>query len=321
MLRVISANKATRWVDAGRKMSQCEAYTQSGAMDWLSYSLANALCANELDAPAIEVVFGGFSCEIDESCTVAICGADASCQINGEYVPMHQALTLNAGSIISIDNVNSGVYTYLAIAADISLDTHFSSVCIVARESSVPANMQNVTLEKGASFALSNARSVNNRAENSILLPAVIENELSYQRALIDLPCCLAYQYALFDTVQIHRFFAEEYTVSTKFDSMGVRLEGVSITCSQKQLRSQGIANGAIQISGDGQPIIMRNERQTIGGYPIIGVVSKLALSRLSQVEAGQKVQFVETSVQQAHAEYLLVVKALERIKYNNQSQ
>ncbi|MGB5120990.1 MAG: allophanate hydrolase, partial [Vibrio fluvialis] len=47
------------------------------------------------------------------------------------------------------------------------------------------------------------------------------------------------------------------------------------------------------QIPPDGQPIVLLNDRQTIGGYPKIGCVAKIDLPRLAQAKPGQSVRFV----------------------------
>jgi allophanate hydrolase subunit 2 len=57
---------------------------------------------------------------------------------------------------------------------------------------------------------------------------------------------------------------------------------------------SEGIALGAIQIPKDGQPIILLNDRQTIGGYPKLGCVARIDLPRLAQAKPGQQVTFIE---------------------------
>ena len=41
---------------------------------------------------------------------------------------------------------------------------------------------------------------------------------------------------------------------------------------------------GAIQVPADGQPIVLMNDRQTIGGYPKIGSVLSLDIAALAQL-------------------------------------
>ncbi len=82
---------------------------------------------------------------------------------------------------------------------------------------------------------------------------------------------------------------------------MGYHLTGPSINSNCNSLRSEGISLGAIQIPADGQPIVLLNDRQTIGGYPKIGSVISLDIARLSQLRPGNSVDFKPISVEAAH--------------------
>ncbi|MNC76331.1 KipI antagonist [compost metagenome] len=55
---------------------------------------------------------------------------------------------------------------------------------------------------------------------------------------------------------------------------------------------SEGIPLGAVQVPPDGQPIVLLNDRQTIGGYPRLGALTPLALARLAQLLPGSVVRF-----------------------------
>ncbi len=76
---------------------------------------------------------------------------------------------------------------------------------------------------------------------------------------------------------------------------------------------SEGICLGAIQIPADGQPIVLMNDRQTIGGYPKIGSVIAEDTARLAQMSAGSCVQFESVSIEQAHNIHVLTQARLRR--------
>ena len=81
---------------------------------------------------------------------------------------------------------------------------------------------------------------------------------------------------------------------------MGYKLLGEPIKCDIDNLISEGIAFGSIQIPQNGLPIILLKERQTIGGYPKIGVVLDVDCFKLSQARIGDKIFFKEISIQEA---------------------
>lgn len=67
---------------------------------------------------------------------------------------------------------------------------------------------------------------------------------------------------------------------------------------------SEGIGLGAIQVPPDGQPIVLLNDRQTIGGYPRLGTLTPLACARLAQCQPGHEVYFRAQGVTWAQSEY-----------------
>ncbi|MEH6454591.1 MAG: urea amidolyase, partial [Psychromonas sp.] len=80
--------------------------------------------------------------------------------------------------------------------------------------------------------------------------------------------------------------------VSQHSDRMGIRLSGEKISSYCSGIISEGISLGAIQIPADGQPIILLNDRQTLGGYPKIGCVSKTDLAKLAQAAPNTVIRF-----------------------------
>jgi allophanate hydrolase subunit 2 len=82
---------------------------------------------------------------------------------------------------------------------------------------------------------------------------------------------------------------------------MGFRLEGQPVKSQLNGILSEGICHGAIQIPADGQPIVLLNDRQTIGGYPKIGSVISRDTAQLSQRMPGAKIRFEEISLEKAH--------------------
>lgn len=55
---------------------------------------------------------------------------------------------------------------------------------------------------------------------------------------------------------------------------------------------SDGVAPGSIQVPGDGQPILLLADRQTVGGYPKIATVISVDLDFLAHVWPGEPVRF-----------------------------
>ena len=88
-------------------------------------------------------------------------------------------------------------------------------------------------------------------------------------------------------------FFSKEYKVSKFTDRMGMRLEGVKLeNIINKNIKSEGITKGSIQVPGDGQPIILLSDHPTIGGYPKIANVITADYDKLVQKTPGSIIKF-----------------------------
>jgi allophanate hydrolase subunit 2 len=83
---------------------------------------------------------------------------------------------------------------------------------------------------------------------------------------------------------------------------MGYRLQGAEIIPAIEGILSEGICLGAIQFPPDGQPIILLNDRQTMGGYPKIGSVLSVDIGKLAQLSAGGRVNFEAINLDQAQS-------------------
>mgnify|MGYP003336108689 CR=1 FL=1 len=90
-----------------------------------------------------------------------------------------------------------------------------------------------------------------------------------------------------------------------------MRIKGPKIeNIKEKNIRSEGIVKGTIQIPPDGDPIIMLSDHGTIGGYPKIGVVISADYDKLVQLTPGSKIKFKK--VELADAETLFKLYDLE---------
>ena len=82
---------------------------------------------------------------------------------------------------------------------------------------------------------------------------------------------------------------------------MGMRLEGHKLeNIVSSNIASEGIIKGAIQITGDGNPIILMAEHPTIGGYPKIANVILNDIAKIAHLSAGKEICFQKVSLETA---------------------
>jgi allophanate hydrolase subunit 2 len=61
---------------------------------------------------------------------------------------------------------------------------------------------------------------------------------------------------------------------------------------------------GALQVPGDGAPILLCAERPTTGGYPIVATVIGADVGLAAHAKPGDTLRFVRVEIEEARAAY-----------------
>ena len=64
------------------------------------------------------------------------------------------------------------------------------------------------------------------------------------------------------------------------------------------------VYNHALQVPADGQPIVLLNDRQTIGGYPRLGALTPLSVARLAQCLPGTRLRLTPVGLDIAQRQH-----------------
>jgi antagonist of KipI len=92
------------------------------------------------------------------------------------------------------------------------------------------------------------------------------------------------------------------FTVGPAGDRMGLRLQGDPIPWPDRELISEPVCPGSVQVTRDGQCILLGVDGQTIGGYPKIAQAVSADLDRVGQLRQGDQVYFVRVDLERAEA-------------------
>jgi antagonist of KipI len=104
-----------------------------------------------------------------------------------------------------------------------------------------------------------------------------------------------------FGAEALEKLFSCAYAVSDDSDRSGLRLMGEAIRPrDSKQLLTDGIPLGAIQVPQSGQPIILFVDQHTTGGYPKIANVIAADMHRIGQLRPRDPVRFAEVTIGEA---------------------
>jgi allophanate hydrolase subunit 2 len=94
-----------------------------------------------------------------------------------------------------------------------------------------------------------------------------------------------------YDVLNDDSFTNQGWVISPQSSQMGLSLSGEPLAMSSKQMISQPVVDGTIQLSPSG-PIVLMRHRQTVGGYPRIATVIEQDIDKLAQIPLGTHIKF-----------------------------
>ena len=297
-LKVIQPGLSTTVQDLGRTGGQRFGIPVSGAADTIALRAANVVVGNAQGMAGLEIVLMGPVLEVvAEGLRVAVAGGSASLEItsaNGEplRVPGLQSVRLVRGERLRVGAIAGSAVAYLAIEGGLDLPPFQRSLSTYVRGAF--GGFDGRALVEGDLLPL---RQPEADERTELRLPGL---ELSPQSRI---RVVLGPQDDYFTPEAIATFLGSEYTVSREADRMGIRLDGPKLTHAKGyNIVSDGIAPGAIQVPGNGLPIILLADRQSTGGYPKIATVISVDLPALGRASPGAKLMFDAVTVEVAQA-------------------
>lgn len=299
-LRVRRAGPLALLQDAGRCGVRRLGVTQGGPADLHGWAWANRLVGNAWGTPALEVTFGGLELVAERDLTLALAGADLGTTLDGEPLAGWCSFSIKAGQRLAFATPVNGLRAYLAVAGGFAAPAVLGSVACVVREGLGGHDGQGHRLAEGDRLRVASGRAMGGR---DIGREAPAEARIDYRRPA-ELALLPGAQVGEFSGESLYRAFNAPWRVDDRADRMGVRLAGPPLACRVTSMISEGIGLGAVQVPPDGQPIVLLNDRQTIGGYPRLGALTPLACSRLAQCPPGQEVRLKAVGTERALAAY-----------------
>lgn len=269
--------------DGGRYGWQRFGVSPSGVLDGHAAAWANRLLGNPWQAPLVEIALGGVELECRIDGRLALTGADAPAHLDGRPVPGWSSFSVRRGQRLEVGFVNSGQRLYLAAAGGLRGCRVLGSLACQNREGLGGLDGHGTPLRAGDLLPC-----VSTAPGRCASVPWRFRPDY---RASPKLRVILGGDVAAFGPGQVEAFFAAPWRLDTASDRMGARLAGATLAAPRREW-SRGVVDGTIQVPPDGRPIILLRDRQTIGGYPILGWLHPLDQMRLAQCPAHQRVHF-----------------------------
>ncbi|MFB2120084.1 biotin-dependent carboxyltransferase family protein [Parapedobacter sp. 2B3] len=306
--------------DMGRWQHLSQGVPRSGAMDALSARIANLAVGNTIDKAVIEFTYADALFRSEDDLLLAYSGDGAVLKAGSYVLPSDRPVYVPFGTEICLAPNASGCRTYLAVAGgwDVAEVLGSRSTYITAAF----GGYEGRALRPGDLL---------HAADNHTAITAAWCRHL-WGRAIRYPPWAIARghflppnrysirvvparEFAWFVGKSVVDLLSAPFTVSTRCNRMGYHLEGPALHRTvDRELISTAVVPGTVQVTGDGNPLLLMADCQTTGGYPRIAQVATVDMPLCAQLKPGDMIFFNEISRSEAEKLYLHRENQLNRL-------
>ncbi len=315
-MKIIKSGIATIQ-DMGRQGFRNMGISHGGVMDTSASRLANMLVGNEPGEAVIEINAGAFSISCQTTLLFAVGGKGFNLFINERPAAFWQPHLLRSGDTLQLLPSGGGI-AILAVHGGIR----------------TPRVLESRSTNLLAAFGGWEGRLL----RSGDLLPIAVLHTPIAEKIISQLSSPSQHtHFRLSDTaipdysVNTIRFFpghhfssftdaarqlleSESFELTGMSNRMGYRFNGPILQNREnKELVSAAVVPGTMQVSPDGQLLVLMADAQTTGGYPGIGQVIAADLPLLAQHSPGSQLHFRRISAEEAQA--LLLEKESSYLK------
>lgn len=298
-LRVLSPGLFTTVQDEGRPGYASVGVAGSGWADEHSARLANRLVGNREDAAVLETVAGGLALEALRACAIAVTGAAHELRLTDALgrsrgLGSHTLIDLEPGDRLEVQPPERGLRTYIALEGGV-----IAGEPVLGTQSyDTLAQLGVPPLAAGALLAEGDAR--DEEPSISWAPPTLPDGIASGAVPVLDI--MTGPREAWFTPEALAALTSQTYEVTGATDRVGVRIEaatplergreGLTPDGELRELQSEGVALGSLQVPPSGQPTLFLADHPVTGGYPVIAVLTRTAVARAAQLAPGERVRF-----------------------------
>lgn len=304
----------------------------AGAADAASARQANRVVGNSSEAAVIETLLGGLALRASGHHVLALAGAEGGARITpattadsagtvantvsaddadtafgpaestpvSRPVPPRTPFALYDGEVLTLDEPEAGLRTYVAVRGGFDADAELGSRSTDTLSGLGPASLcAGSVVPVGSSAAGQGA--VGNPEQPLCRMPRV--------GATTTLRVTPGPREDWFGEAGLQRLVGQDWEVGTQSNRIGVRLEapqgpsGAPLErIREGELASEGVVAGALQVPPSGLPVLFLADHPVTGGYPVIAVVVPQDLTLAAQLPPGATVRFTLTTADELDA-------------------
>jgi len=278
ILKVVHPGLCTLVVDGGRPRHRSLGIPVGGAADRAALALGNALVGNPPDAAALEVALAGPTLVADAELACVLFGAPFDIASDRRPLAAGKTFTLRPGETLHVGGTATGARAYFCVRGGMR-----TPVVLGSRSSLEP-------LKAGAEIPC-----------RSGSIPARFIDLTDGLRPSPTLRVLDGAQASWFPKEDL---YSGDFAVAPASNRMGIRLTGTPLPVPARELVSEPVCPGTVQVTRDGQCIVLGVDAQTIGGYPKIAQVVSADLDALGRLRPGDRIGFQRVTLAEAEALY-----------------
>jgi urea carboxylase len=275
----------------------------SGPFDDLAFRLGNRLLGNDETAAGLEITFNGPTLKFNCRQQLVLTGAVMEAWLDDRPVPFYEIFAVLPGQVLKLGKITgAGARTYCLFAGGIACENYLGSK---------------------STFTLGQFGGVSGRALRTG--DVVNFTQISEHRAPRHLPAqqrpklqshwCLRVIYGphgapdFFTDSDVEGFFASHWRVHYNSSRTGIRLigpkpewarsDGGEAGMHPSNIHDNAYAIGSVDFTGD-MPVILGPDGPSLGGFVCPATIIAADLWQLGQLRAGDIVQFIPVSIEQA---------------------
>lgn len=256
----------------------------SGAADRGSLKLANRLVGNTEGAAAIEITVGDFSVSPTRDMLMAVTGAPVPIWVDDRPESCNAVLRVRAGRTVRVGVASAGVRCYLGVRGGIAVPPVLGSC-----STDTMARLGPAVLADGVRLPVGASPTTYPTVDQAVLRAATGTR----------LRVIMGPRDDWFTTASCRTLLTEPWTATAVGNRIGMRLAGpVLERVVSRELSSEGVVRGALQVPPGGHPTLMLADHPVTGGYPVIAVVVDADIDRAANIRPGDTLFFEETRKQ-----------------------
>jgi antagonist of KipI len=297
LIEVRTPGLLTTVQDLGREGFGPMGVSPSGAADAVALRVGNRLAGNADGAAGLEMTLLGGSFFFREAAVVAVTGSDFAPALDDRRVETWSSVEIRAGQTLQLGPTQAGARCYLCVRGGIDVKLFLGSAS--THLLSGLGGFEGRALRKGDVLKVGRAIEGFRTFRKRNLARRALE-KLAPRKVL---RVTAGPQSDWFREEAQKLFYRGTYRVTEESNRMGLRLEGAAIASAPgREMISEGVSLGAVQITASGLPIILFVEQQTTGGYPKIANVISADMSSLGQLRPRDELRFELVEMETARA-------------------